>query len=133
MARDADGYSGDFQRSLEHLKSDRHAILDEIAKVIVGQAGVLKLLLAAVMARGHCLLMGVPGLAKTAMVKALGQTLDLKFKRIQFTPGQRRWRPRRLSRRSPSSTASAPWWSPCSRISAFRFLSRALYFSLSFS
>ncbi len=86
MARDADGYSGDFQRSLERLKSDSHAILDEIAKVIVGQEKVLRLLLAAVMARGHCLLMGVPGLAKTAMVKALGQTLDLKFKRIQFTP-----------------------------------------------
>ena len=74
MAREADGYSGDFQRSLDRLKSDRHAILDEIAKVIVGQEGVLRLLLAAIMARGHCLLMGVPGLAKTAMVKALGQT-----------------------------------------------------------
>jgi len=86
LARDADGYSGDFQRALDRLKSDRHAILDEIAKVIVGQESVLKLLLAAIMARGHCLLMGVPGLAKTAMVKALGQTLDLKFKRIQFTP-----------------------------------------------
>ncbi|MHC5056596.1 MAG: AAA family ATPase [Planctomycetota bacterium] len=86
MAREADGYSGDFQRSLDRLKSDRHAILDEIAKVIVGQESVLRLLLAAIMARGHCLLMGVPGLAKTAMVKALGQTLDLKFKRIQFTP-----------------------------------------------
>jgi MoxR-like ATPase len=86
VAREADGYSGDFQRSLDRLKSDRHAILDEIAKVIVGQESVLRLLLAAIMARGHCLLMGVPGLAKTAMVKALGQTLDLKFKRIQFTP-----------------------------------------------
>ena len=87
MAHDAGADPGtDFQRALDRLRSDRNAIIDEIAKVIVGQEGVIRLLLAAVFARGHCLVMGMPGLAKTAMVKALSQTLDLKFKRIQFTP-----------------------------------------------
>jgi MoxR-like ATPase len=87
MAHDANGdLVEDFQRALDRLRSDRNAILDEIAKVIVGQEKVIKLLLAAIFARGHCLLVGVPGLAKTAMVKALCSTLDLKFKRVQFTP-----------------------------------------------
>jgi MoxR-like ATPase len=87
MAHDANGdLVEDFQRALDRLRSDRNAILDEIAKVIVGQEKVLKLLLAAVFARGHCLLVGVPGLAKTAMVKALASTMDLRFKRVQFTP-----------------------------------------------
>jgi len=85
MARDAE-FGRDVQRALDRLKSDLNAILDEISKVIVGQEKVLKLLLAAILARGHCIVMGVPGLAKTAMVKALAATLDLKFRRIQFTP-----------------------------------------------
>ncbi len=85
MARDAE-FGRDVQRALDRLKSDLNAILDEISKVIVGQEKVLRLLLAAILARGHCIVMGVPGLAKTAMVKALAATLDLKFRRIQFTP-----------------------------------------------
>jgi MoxR-like ATPase len=71
---------------LAQLRADVNALMDEVAKVIIGQEEVLKLMLAACFARGHCLLVGVPGLAKTAMVKALAGSLDLPFKRIQFTP-----------------------------------------------
>jgi len=58
----------------------------EIAKVIVGQDDVVKQLLAAVFADGHVLIIGVPGLAKTLLVKTLAECLDWQFKRIQFTP-----------------------------------------------
>ena len=58
----------------------------EIAKVIVGQEQVIEQIIIALLSRGHCLLVGVPGLAKTLLIKTLAQTLDLKFSRIQFTP-----------------------------------------------
>ena len=58
----------------------------ELAKVIVGQQEVIEQLLAAIFTRGHCLLEGVPGLAKTLMVSTLANILDVPFKRIQFTP-----------------------------------------------
>ena len=58
----------------------------ELQKVIVGQKSVVKLLLAAIFTRGHCLLEGVPGLAKTLMVSTVARILDVDFKRIQFTP-----------------------------------------------
>ncbi len=58
----------------------------ELAKVIVGQQDVIEQLLAAIFTRGHCLLEGVPGLAKTLMVSTLANILDVPFKRIQFTP-----------------------------------------------
>jgi len=58
----------------------------EIAKVIVGQDLVIEQLLISLLARGHCLLVGVPGLAKTLLIKTLAEALDLKFSRIQFTP-----------------------------------------------
>jgi MoxR-like ATPase len=58
----------------------------EIAKVIVGQDSIVEQLLIALLARGHCLLVGVPGLAKTLLIKTLAEVLDLKFSRIQFTP-----------------------------------------------
>src|SRR6059058_3371337 len=58
----------------------------ELGKVIVGQQRVIDELLTAVFARGHCLVQGVPGLAKTLLVSTMGQTLDLRFQRIQFTP-----------------------------------------------
>lgn len=58
----------------------------EIAKVIVGQEHVVEQLLISLLARGHCLLVGVPGLAKTLLIKTLAEALDLKFSRIQFTP-----------------------------------------------
>ena len=68
------------------LKTSVDAIKSEIAKVIVGQEEVVGQLLIAMLARGHCLLVGVPGLAKTLLIKTLAEVLDLKFSRIQFTP-----------------------------------------------
>ena len=61
-------------------------IKSEMAKVIVGQDGVIEQLLIAVLARGHCLLEGVPGLAKTLMIRTLANSMHLTFRRIQFTP-----------------------------------------------
>ena len=61
-------------------------IKEQMAKVIVGQEDVIEQLLIAVLARGHCLLEGVPGLAKTLMVRTLADAMDLTFHRIQFTP-----------------------------------------------
>ncbi|HXP63120.1 MAG TPA: AAA family ATPase [Dongiaceae bacterium] len=61
-------------------------ITGELGRVIVGQEQVMKLLLVSLFARGHCLLVGVPGLAKTLMVRTLSEILQLSFKRIQFTP-----------------------------------------------
>jgi MoxR-like ATPase len=61
-------------------------ITQELNKVIVGQEQIVRLLLASLFARGHCLLVGVPGLAKTLIVRALSEILRLSFKRIQFTP-----------------------------------------------
>jgi MoxR-like ATPase len=62
------------------------ALRNEIAKVIVGQDTTVEHLLIALLSRGHCLLVGVPGLAKTLLIRTLAQVLDLKFSRIQFTP-----------------------------------------------
>lgn len=61
-------------------------IREETAKVIVGQDAVVEQMLTALLCRGHCLLVGVPGLAKTLLVSTLGKILGLKFQRIQFTP-----------------------------------------------
>jgi len=61
-------------------------IRTEIGKVIVGQEATIEQLLIALFARGHCLLIGVPGLAKTLLIKTLGEIMDLRFSRIQFTP-----------------------------------------------
>ncbi len=58
----------------------------EIAKVIIGQEQIIEQIVISLLSRGHCLLVGVPGLAKTLLIKTLAQTLDLKFSRIQFTP-----------------------------------------------
>jgi MoxR-like ATPase len=62
------------------------AIRQELAKVIVGQDDVIEQLMIAVLARGHCLLEGVPGLAKTLLIRTLADAMDLPFRRIQFTP-----------------------------------------------
>jgi MoxR-like ATPase len=61
-------------------------LADELGKLIVGQQEVIEQLVIAVLAGGHCLLEGVPGLAKTAMVRSLAHCMDLSFRRIQFTP-----------------------------------------------
>ena len=63
-----------------------HRITQELDKVIVGQEQIVRLLLVSLFSRGHCLLVGVPGLAKTLLVRALSEVLHLSFKRIQFTP-----------------------------------------------
>jgi MoxR-like ATPase len=76
---------GDIE-AIETLARARESILAEIRKVIVGQDQVIEELLMAILADGHCLLIGVPGLAKTLMVSTLAGVLDLTFKRIQFTP-----------------------------------------------
>jgi MoxR-like ATPase len=62
------------------------ALRDEVAKVVVGQDGTLSGIVAALLVRGHVLLEGVPGVAKTLLVKAVSAALDLDFKRLQFTP-----------------------------------------------
>jgi MoxR-like ATPase len=61
-------------------------MLDQLRRIIVGQTEVIEQILAAIFTRGHCLLVGVPGLAKTLMVSSISQILDVGFKRIQFTP-----------------------------------------------
>jgi MoxR-like ATPase len=73
-------------RALENLKEAHATIRRELAKAIVGQEQVIEQLLVAIFSQGHCLLEGVPGLAKTLMVSTLAQSLRLKFNRIQFTP-----------------------------------------------
>jgi MoxR-like ATPase len=72
--------------AIEKLGSARTKILDQLAQVIVGQREVIEELLISLFSRGHCLLEGVPGLAKTLMVSTLSRTLNLSFSRIQFTP-----------------------------------------------
>ena len=71
---------------VEELKKAHDDIVREIAKVIVGQNKIIDQLLITLLSRGHCLLVGVPGLAKTLLISTLAQVLDLKFSRIQFTP-----------------------------------------------
>ncbi|HTU21934.1 MAG TPA: MoxR family ATPase [Gemmataceae bacterium] len=72
--------------AIERLNSGYRRIRKEMSKAIVGQEKVLEELLIAIFARGHCLLVGVPGLAKTLMIRTLADSLSLSFSRIQFTP-----------------------------------------------
>jgi len=71
---------------LQDFSHHRRLMQDELQKIIVGQADVIEQIFAAIFTRGHCLLVGVPGLAKTLMVSTLAEILDIRFKRIQFTP-----------------------------------------------
>ncbi len=71
---------------LQEFSQHRHLMQEELQKVIIGQSDVIEQIFAAVFTRGHCLLVGVPGLAKTLMVSTLARILDIGFKRIQFTP-----------------------------------------------
>ena len=71
---------------VEQLNKKVTEIKSEIAKVIVGQDEIINQLIISLLSRGHCLLVGVPGLAKTLLIKTLAQVMDLKFNRIQFTP-----------------------------------------------
>ena len=72
--------------ALDRLRAAHTRMKDELHRVIVGQDQVIDQLLLAVLSRGHCLLVGVPGLAKTLLISSLARTLDLSFNRIQFTP-----------------------------------------------
>jgi len=72
--------------AVEKLGTARRILLNEIHKVIVGQDEVIELMLICLFSRGHCLVVGVPGLAKTLLVRTIAQVLQLKFSRIQFTP-----------------------------------------------
>jgi MoxR-like ATPase len=73
-------------RIIENLNKAKAKMLAELHKVIIGQDAVLELLMQALLSRGHCLLVGVPGLAKTLMISMLAKVLKLSFVRIQFTP-----------------------------------------------
>jgi MoxR-like ATPase len=77
--------SGDVQ-AVEQLHQAYRQITGELGRVIVGQQAVIEQLLIAMFARGHCLLVGVPGLAKTLMIRSVADALTLQFSRIQFTP-----------------------------------------------
>ena len=74
------------EAAVARLSAARQHVVEEMAKVIVGQEDVIEQIMVAFFASGHCLLVGVPGLAKTLMVKTLASCLDLSSKRIQFTP-----------------------------------------------
>jgi MoxR-like ATPase len=71
---------------LDRLHAAHDAIREQLSRVIVGQGDVIEELLISLFSRGHCLLEGVPGLAKTLLVSTLARSLDLSFSRIQFTP-----------------------------------------------
>ncbi len=83
---DQENFSENELEALESCKSATVGIRSELGKVIIGQAEVIDQLLIAIFSRGHCLLEGVPGLAKTLMVSTLAKSLRLDFSRIQFTP-----------------------------------------------
>src|SRR5919106_1693099 len=74
------------QQSIARLNKAYDQIREQMAKVIVGQSDVVDQLLIALFSRGHCLLEGVPGLAKTLMISTLARCLSMTFSRIQFTP-----------------------------------------------
>ena len=76
----------DFDDFLEKFRKHRELMIEELHKVIIGQESVIEQILAAIFTGGHCLLVGVPGLAKTLTVSTIAQILDVHFKRIQFTP-----------------------------------------------
>jgi MoxR-like ATPase len=74
------------EKIVQQVGEARNRIMREVRKVIVGMDYVIDEMMTAIFARGHCLLVGVPGLAKTLLVSSLAETLSLSFKRIQFTP-----------------------------------------------
>ena len=82
----AAGQSPQDGQFIEKFGLVKQRMLQELHKVIIGQDQVIELLMACLFARGHCLLVGVPGLAKTLMISTLAKVLHLKFNRIQFTP-----------------------------------------------
>ena len=85
-ARQRDARQGGERDAVERLGKAKAILLREIHKVIIGQDEVIEQVLMAMFSRGHVLVVGVPGLAKTLMVRTIAQVLKLKFNRIQFTP-----------------------------------------------
>jgi MoxR-like ATPase len=77
--------SGDVEL-VKYLNVKFKELKKEVAKVIIGQESIIDQIIIAILSRGHCLLVGVPGLAKTLLIKTLSEVLELKFNRIQFTP-----------------------------------------------
>ncbi len=82
----SDKVSADDIAAVQRCEKAYNRLRDELSKTIVGQSDVIEQVLVAIFARGHALLEGVPGLAKTLLVSSLAKSLDLSFKRIQFTP-----------------------------------------------
>src|SRR5579863_5630365 len=78
--------SVELKKRIERFQAAREGILAQVRQVIVGQEEVLDQILTALFVGGHCLITGLPGTAKTLMVRTISQTLGLVFKRIQFTP-----------------------------------------------
>ncbi|HMO37611.1 MAG TPA: AAA family ATPase, partial [Gemmatales bacterium] len=72
--------------AVERLRTAYQKLRSEVGKIIIGQDAVVEQVLLAIFCRGHAVLEGVPGLAKTLLVSTLARVLDLEFKRIQFTP-----------------------------------------------
>ena len=83
---DSSNISDDHQARAERLVAACQAIRQQVSRIVVGQEDVVEQLVIAILAKGHCLLEGVPGLAKTLMVRTLADTMSLNFSRIQFTP-----------------------------------------------
>src|SRR5271156_3762924 len=73
-------------KTFDQLQAARSRILAELGKAIVGQHNVIEQILVSLLAGGHCLITGAPGLAKTLLVKSIAQIFHLEFRRIQFTP-----------------------------------------------
>jgi MoxR-like ATPase len=82
----ADRKAASFARRLEEFSELEDAMMGQLRRVVYGQDEVLRQLLAGIFARGHCLMVGVPGLAKTMMVSCLAEIMSLSFRRVQFTP-----------------------------------------------
>lgn len=76
----------DFDEFLQKFRKHREVMVEELHKVVIGQDDVIDQILAAIFTGGHCLLVGVPGLAKTLVVSTIAKLLDVEFRRIQFTP-----------------------------------------------
>ncbi len=81
-----DRIAGGFAARLEEFSELIDAMHEELGKVIYGQRNVIRQIMAGIFARGHCLMVGVPGLAKTMMVSCMAEIMQLSFRRIQFTP-----------------------------------------------
>ncbi|HEX8378407.1 MAG TPA: AAA family ATPase, partial [Pedobacter sp.] len=78
-------YKSDIE-AVDALSASYKSIRDEIGNVIIGQDDIIKSVLISIFSNGHCLLVGVPGLAKTLLVQTVSQVLDLSYNRVQFTP-----------------------------------------------